>query len=203
VGKLPRKRRSIALVAGASAAALLGWLSTTMLAASPALGTTTDTVGLPAPKKVMGIEYGTPYLGRFVLSRVGRSVHVRSALLDVAVESQLGPKWLYGEIGVGLYVHGKPSTTRLPVYNFQYHNGHVSAELLAPSSVSEQHPRGVALGRLSFLLPRGAAGIGNKAKELETLTGTMTIEGHTVNVRFHRVSLDGAPPNPVPKAKQT
>jgi hypothetical protein len=122
--------------------------------------------------------------------------------MDIAVEAQLGPRWLYGEIGVQLYVHGKPSTTRLSVYNFQYRNGHVSVELLAPSSVSEQHPRGIAIGEFSFVLPRGAAGFGNKAKELQTLTGRMTIEGHTVRVGFHRVSADGAPPSPVPKAKQ-
>jgi hypothetical protein len=64
LGNVLRKRRSVGMVAGAGATALLAWLSVTMLTAPWAIGTTADTVGLPAPEKLIGEQYMDPYVGR-------------------------------------------------------------------------------------------------------------------------------------------
>ena len=95
-----------------------------------------------------------------------------------------------------------PSTVVLSVYAFEAAHGHVTAELIPPASVTEAHRRGVPDGRVSFLLPKGAAGLANHARELRTLGGELTFEGHTVQIGLKRGSDDALPPSRLPKARQ-
>ena len=50
--------------------------------------TTSDNAGLPPPARIMPIQDGDPFLGRFYLMRVGRQAHIISGQLDIEVQGQ-------------------------------------------------------------------------------------------------------------------
>jgi hypothetical protein len=184
---------------------LLGAVTVGVLAGGgTAKATTGDESGLPEPPKAMPLEYVYPIQGRWYLAKVDRKAHIVSGLLDMQV--QYGePEWLYGELEMLSNTSRGESTSRLPVYDFQYAKGHVSALLIQPGSVSSAHPYGITIGRISFVFPRnGTARVGHnrEPKEFPKLTGDLTLNGKTAKFGFTRGSTDKAPLNPLPKAKQ-
>lgn len=174
------------------------------LPGGPRAEATTGTSILPAPEHLMPPQDGDPFLGRFYLMRVGRIAHIVSAQLDVAVEGEgFEPEWFYGELKLRLAGHkGRLSTAVLILYNFQYANERITAEVIKPGSINEEHRRGIPVGTLSFALPESATGISNKAKEVKHLVGSMHLNGRTFPVGLKRGSDDAPPPNPLPRAKQ-
>lgn len=101
---------------------------------------------------------------------------------------------------------GKPSIVVVCVYESQYANGHISAGLVPPATINDEHPFGVVVGRISFVFPKGGLALvkhTNEPIELKSLSGELTLAGHTVPVGFTRENGNTPPPETLPKAKQT
>lgn len=166
-------------------------------------GATTGNIAFPEPPVLMPVEDGYPFVGRFYVSQVARAAHLISGQLDIAIQPEVFPEYFLGEILLHDFSKGKRSTTFLHLYPFAHSHGHVSAALVTLGSLDSAHPYGVPIGRISFVLPPGAAGIATKAKELKNLSGEMTLNGGgPYRIWFRRGSDDGESPISLPKAKQ-
>lgn len=187
--------RYVAGLAGALAVAI---------AAAPALATTGNNANLPPPEKYVDAKYVDSFLGRFDLSTVPRRARIIGAQLDIAYVSEEYPEYFFGELELRTYgSNGTPSMQVDYVYPLEFSNGHLTAGLVAAGSNGPEHPRGVQVGGLSFKDPARDWGIAQKAKELHTLTGVMTLNGHAAYQLEFRRSNDDAPYNaPIPNAKQ-
>jgi hypothetical protein len=187
---------ALAVFVAGSLAAAVGGL--------PARATTGNSVGLTKPKVGIPARDIDPMLGRFFLSQVPRGSGFISAQLDIA--PQQAGEWFYGELKLRLYgAGGRPNTVLVAVYEFDYAEGQqqLSAELIPAGSVSLQHPYGVTAGHVVFDLPVKDTGLGLNAKELKSVTASMTLDGRgPFEVMFRRGSADRPPPSPLPKAKQ-
>ena len=51
-------------------------------------------------------------------------------------------------------------------------------------------------------MPTKDIGVSNKAKAVPKPQAEMTIDGHSFQINFTRVSEDALPPSPLPKAKK-
>jgi hypothetical protein len=201
-------RRSLMLMkilGSAGVAIVLGVVTVGILTGGgTARATTADEAGLPEPPKAMELKYAYPMMGRFFLTSVGRTAHIMSGQLDMAI--QWGePEWVYGELELHPYASHGTTTSVVSLWYFEYAKGRVSARIVAKGSVSKTHLEGITIGRISFAFPRnGTARVGHnqEPKELRKLTGKLTLNGKAVEVGFTRGSDDKAPPSSLPKAKQ-
>ena len=81
------------------------------------------------------------------------------------------------------------------MYPFEYRNGRLSCNLLAPGTTDQ------VLGRLVLGKP---AGLDTPARpNQETLAGKLTIRGLTYNVSFRQAEDSAPPPEQLPPAAQT
>lgn len=200
-----RPRRVLVRTLGlAGVATLLGAATVGILTGGgTAKATTANETGLPTPPTKMPLKYVYPIIGRFFLTSVSRQAHLTSGLLDMEIQAE--EEWLYGELELHSNTAQGTSTTTVAVWLFEYAKGRVSARLVAHGSVSNTHPDGITVGRISIALPRNATarvGHNREPKELPKLTGDLTLNGKTVEVGFSRTSDDHPVPNPLPKAKQ-
>jgi hypothetical protein len=157
---------------------------------------------LPEPKHAMKESSGTPFLGRFVVSTVGRSAHVSGGVLDVAIWIEAEDPFFYGLLQLQTLSNGKPSTEMLQVYPFEYSHERVTAGIIIKGSASAAHPYGINVGHMSFSDPRNIQGVATKAKDIPYITGgKLTLNGRgPYQITFKRISDDGFVSH-IPKAK--
>jgi hypothetical protein len=195
---MSRRRRWLAYAAG-----LLGAFAS-MIAVVPAVATTGNNANLPPPEKYVDAKYVDSFLGRFYLSKVPRRAHIMGAQLDIAYVSEEYPEYFFGELQLRTYgSHGTSSSEVEYVYPLEFSNDHLTAGLVIAGSNGKEHPDGVRVGSLSFKDPARDWGYAQKAKELHTLTGMMSLNGGGPYQLEFRRGNDDAPVNArIPTAKQ-
>jgi hypothetical protein len=153
-------------------------------------------------------KYGHPLIGRMDVGSVARKAGVLAGVLDIAAQTQEEAgeyEWFYGELELRLYSGGKPTTINVAVYNFQYAKGHVTAELIPVSSVSLEHPDGVPVGSIKFVMPQRFISheIKTASEEPKSFTADFTLNHRgPYEIIFKRTSDELARPSVLPKAKQ-
>lgn len=196
--RTPRKRLASAVVAAAAATAAV-----VVVAAGPATATTGNSL-FPQPKAQVPVKVFSPVLGRFFVTAAGRPVHLVGGMLDTDLEEEGLPPFMIGELEMRLATKsGRIETALLDLYPFEYKDGKLSAGLIAPVTVNEEHPLGVKTGELTVTVPRSAQGTANKSKELKKMHGKLKLNGHgPYPIRFTRGNSGTPPPNPLPRVKQ-
>jgi hypothetical protein len=190
------------VLAALLAVAALGSGFALIVGVGGARATTGTPEGLPEPLHAMKESAGTPFLGRFVISTVGRNAHVIAGVLDVAIWVEADNPFYYGLLQLQTYSNGKPMTEMLQVYPFEYSRERLSTGLIINQSAGPSHPYGITVGHMSFADPRGIQGVATRAKEIPNITGgKLTLNGRgPYQITFKRISTDGFVSH-IPKAK--
>jgi hypothetical protein len=183
------------LASGVTAAAAITLL-TGALAISPAHATTGNADGLPEPKILVNPAIGDFYIGRFYLSRISRSAHIESAVLDVDYTESVQHEFIVGDGQFYRYdSKGRLTSFTTSLYPYVYKHGLMSCNLLVPGTTND------VLGKL----------VENKPKNLdtashpnqETITARLTLGGHTYSATFRQSEDDNPAPAVLPRAVQT
>ena len=191
-GLVPRGWRLVA-------STLVGSMATVAIAVvaeAPAGATTTDTVGLPVPEKLIDVAWGHPLVGRNFVSAVARKARIISGVMDVAGETEGEPEWFYGELELHLYINGKPTTIIESLYPFTYvGNHHVTAGLIPNATISTQHPLGVPNGLVTFTVAKPFAEIKNDSEEPKYTKASLRFKGGgPYTITFKRQNGNGPRP---------
>lgn len=173
-----------------------GSTATVMTAAARA--TTGDGAALPDPTAEVPYKVGDEFAGRFFASRVARKAHVLAAQLDIAWEEEAAFPFFFGEIELRMYQGGKVTVVKENLYPFEYNAAthRLWAGLVPTVSVTAQHPDGVPIGRLAFV-------VRNVIKEEIDPAAELSLNGHgPFKITFKRGNDDAPAPSPLPRAKR-
>jgi hypothetical protein len=175
-----------------------------VVAEAPAGATTGTPVGLGPPANKMNVTWGHPLVGRNYISTIVRKARIQSGVMDIEAETEGEPEWFYGEILLRLYVKGKLTNIVESLYPFTYVGAHhVTALLIPEATISEQHPDGVANGKITFTVAKPVTEYKTAREEPKYMKASFTLNGRgPYKIEFKRTSGDGPVPAVLPKAKQ-
>jgi hypothetical protein len=177
----------VCVAAGGAAVACLGGVA--------AEATTADNIGLPPPKVQISDHIGWAFQGRFYLKRAPRKAKVTAAQLDIADITESEPSFYFGKLALRTYTRaGTPTTVVFYLWWFYFHRreDRLTTRVIAPGSISPQHPEGQAAGILSFAVPGGRTGTANNGNPLRVADAELALNGHTYPLTFSR-SISTAP----------
>ncbi len=183
------------LASGATAASAIAIL-TGALAISPAHATTGNAEGLPEPKILVNPAIGDFYIGRFYLSRIARSAHIESAVLDVDYTESVEHEFIVGDGQFYRYdSKGRLTSFTASLYPYVYKNGLMSCNLLVPGTTNQ------ILGKLVQSKPKDLDTASHPNQE--TITAKLTLGHHTYPATFRQSEDDNPAPSALPRAVQT
>ncbi len=167
-----------------------------LVALPSAQATTGNAEGLPEPKVLVNPSIGDFYIGRFYLSRISRSAHLESAVLDVDYTESVEHEFIVGDGQFYRYnSRGQLTSFTASLYPYVYRHGLMSCNLLVPGTTND------VLGKLVQNRPKHLDTAAHPNQE--TITAKLTLGSHTYSATFSQSEDDNPTPAKLPRAVQT